>query len=309
MKDAIKFLASVANGKINPSLGFIRVMNGKAQAGDSSVFVQMDCDIGLDVTMKADRALAAMNAIKGDPKFKQTEKGIVISGGGTRVTVPTISNDSFPQMDAEGEPEPINGKLIPSLSIAKSFTAENDVRECLNGAYVADGFVRAANGHSGVKLEGIEGIDAILPKRAVEMLCKIGKEPEKVSSGHHSVTFYYEWGWVRCSVIDSKFPNMDQMFETTASPVDCSELKDAVATCKSVVSNSGRVTITPESVIGDDAVNIDLNTGLKESSYNCGLLSDMLNVSSTIAVPDDERKPAVFTGEHGLVGVVMPMIR
>lgn len=309
MKDVIKFLATVANGKINPSLGFIRVNNGIAQAGDSSVFVQMDCDLVLNATMKADRALSAVNAIKGDPKVKQTEKSVIISGGGVRVTVPTISNDDFPNVEPSGDKVSISGNIIPSLNIAKTFSADGDVREYLNGVAIKDGLVMASNGHSGVILDGVDGVDCILPKRAIDLLVKIGEEPEEVSSGFGSITFYYQWGWVRCNVIDGKFPDMTNMLIADSDPVDCASLTDAVNTCKSVVGNSGKILIDSDSVSGDDAVTVDYETGLKESSFNCGLLSTMLAVSDTIAISDDPRKPAIFSGGHGLRGLVAPVIR
>lgn len=310
MKSTIKFLASIADGKLNPAFGFVRIENNRAYAGNQVAMVMVECESTVDITVNASRALAAANAIKGELSIKVNEKSATISGGGVKVIAPTIPNDQFPKIEPEGSKISISGKILDSLRVAKQFSAENDTRPIFNGVYVGEN-IRATDGKHGVRLNGIDGISAILPVKAVDLLLKIGEEPISASCATTSVTFHYQWGWARCHVIDGKYPceQMDNGMATNAEFKDIGALKDAVSTCKSVIGNNGDIIINNHSVKGDDAVTVDIDTGIDDARFNCGLFSKCIDVADALAISDGERSPAVFKGDNGLVGFVMPVVR
>ena len=310
MKNTIKFLASIADGKLNQALGFVRIENSRAYAGNQVAMVMMECESAVDITVNASRALAAVNAIKGDLSIKANEKSATISGGGVKVIAPTIPNEQFPKIEPEGTKIAISGKILDSLRVAKQFAAANDARPIFNGVYVGES-IRATDGKHGVKLDGVEGISAILPSKAIDLLLKIGEEPIEASCATTSTTFHYQWGWVRCNVIDGKYPceQMDNGLLTNAEFKEIKGLRDAVSTCKSVIGNNGDVIIDSQTVSGDDAVTVEVETGIESGRFNSGLLAKCLDVAESLAVSDNDRGQAVFKGDNGMVGFVMPVVK
>lgn len=304
MKNEIKFLSKVADKKA----GYIRVMPTCLQAADGVVSVQINADTGLDLTMSAGKAVSAANAIKGDIKTKQTDKSIILSGGGVRVTVPTVDNSQFPEIETQGDKVEIDGEIIEQLKVASKFAADGDVRAFLNGVNLSDGKVMASNGHCGVILDGINGIDAVIPKRTINLMVDVADNPTHVSSGFLSVTFYYDWGFIKTQVIDAKYPDMSKLMremDNYSSPI---ELSDAVSTCKKI---GGQKVIIDGNKIADESasVEVDLERSYPQCSFMTDLLDKILSVADEVALPDstqEENAPAMIRGKNGLIGVVMP---
>jgi DNA polymerase III sliding clamp (beta) subunit (PCNA family) len=269
--------------------------------------VQINCDTGLDLTMSAGKAISAAGAIKGDIKTKKTDKSIILSGGGVRVTVPTVENSSFPEIETKGDKIAIDGEIVEQLNIASKFAADGDVRPFLNGVNLEDGKVMASNGHCGVILNGVDGVSAIIPKRTVNLMADLDN-PTHVSSAFMAVTFWYEWGFIKTQVIAAKYPDMNRVMRDMDNYINPSELKTAVATCKSI---GDQTVIIEGNKMTDDtgAVEIDLDGDYPRCSFMAELLDKALSVATEIALPDaskDSGAPAMIKGDHGLIGVVMP---
>lgn len=307
MKDQIKLLAKVADKKT----GNIRIKPNCMRATNWTITIHINHESDLDVTAKADKVIGAANAIKGEINIKQTDKSIVMSGGNIRVTCPTVDNSEFPDSEPAKDHKTVNGGIIPQLKLAALFAADNDVRPFLNGVYMADGYIRASDGHAGVRLDGVEGISAILPKQTVALLADIGDEPESVGSEGMSITFFYSWGWVKSQVINAKFPDMDRLFLDVDSYTDTKPIGDAVAIIRKI-SGPGAKIIIDGGKITDELSDIEIETdgSYPRCSFGAELLDRGLSVAKEIALPNnkvDEKKPAMIRGDFGLIGVVMPV--
>lgn len=307
MKDQIKLMAKVADKKT----GAIRIKPDCMKAFNGAISMQVNYESGLDVTVKAEKAIGAANAIKGEINIKQTEKSVIMSGGNVRVTCPTVDNSEFPDTEPAQEGSPVNGSITPQLKLAAMFAADNDVRAFLNGVYMADGYIRASDGHAGVRMDGVEGITAIIPKQTVSLLADIGEEPESVGSSGFSITFFYSWGWIKSQVIDARFPDLDALFVDMDNYVDKKPIGDSVATIRKITGSGSKVIINGRKITDElSDIEIDVDGDHPGCAFGADLLDRALAVANEIALPNNGREgsgPAMIRGDYGLIGAVMPV--
>lgn len=307
MKDQIKLLAKVTDKKT----GNIRIKPNCMRATNGTITIHINHESDLDVTAKADKVIGAANAIKGEIKIKQTDKSIVMSGGNVRVTCPIVDNSEFPDSEPAQESSPVKGSITPQLKLAAMFAADNDVRPFLNGVYMGDGYIRASDGHAGVRLDGVDGITAILPKQAVSLLVDIGEEPESVGNSNFSITFFYPWGWIKSQVIDARFPDMDRLFLDVENYCDTKPIGDAVATIRKITGPGSKIIIEGNKITDElKSIVIDVDGEYPLCAFGAELLDRGLSAAKEIALPDngyDGTKPAMIRGDFGLIGAVMPV--
>lgn len=307
MKDQIKLLAKVADKKT----GAIRIKPDCMKATNGMISMQVNYESGLDVTVKAEKAIGAANAIKGEIKIKKTDKSVIMSGGNIKVTCPTVDNSEFPDTDPSQEKSPVDGEIIPQLKIALGFAADNDVRAFLNGVYMADGYVRSSDGHAGVRLDGVDGVKAILPKPTVSLLSDIGDEPESIGCSGFSITFFYPWGWIKSQVIDARFPDLDALFVEMDNYSDTKPIGDAVATIRKISGPGAKIIIDGNKITDElSDIEIEVDGEYPHCAFGAELLDRGLSVATEIALPNngnDGGKPSMIRGDYGLIGAVMPV--
>ena len=307
MKDQIKFAAKAVDKKT----GLMKLENNAITSTNGRITIHIECETGIDAVIKADNAIGAANAIKGEMKAKKTGASVMFLGGGAKVRAPIVEDSAFPNVDPGSDSKKIEGDFLGAMKTASLFAADGDVRKFLNGVSLSNGKVQASNGHVGVILDGIDGLDVIIPKETVAILCDVGDAPESASSNAASITFFYPWGWIKSVVIDSRFPEMEKLFRGADDYFKGDILADAVSTIRKIKGSGAKVIIDGAKVQSDDGeVVIESDGDFNRCSFSADLLDKVLSVATEISLPDatkNDNAPGMFKGVNGLIGAIMPM--
>lgn len=319
MYDKLKTAYGAVSKKgVSSILTKMRIKNGLVVGtnGSLTIGVQVPELEHLDITLAADKFLKAIATA--DPsklKMKVTDTGrLSITAGKFRALIPTIPNDSFPEVQIDGNMLDCNN-ILEGLKCVAPFMGDDAIRVWSNGVRLTKDFMYATNNVSMVKYEVRMIVpDMVIPRGTVTELLRINKEPVATVADDSSVTFIMDdETWVNSQTIDSKWPDVEHIFVNTdtVEPVH-PELAKAV---KDIVPFCNDMTL-PAIYFSKDG--ITTSEGDLQSTYegielpDACFHADLLN----ILLPHIEQvdwshypKPCPFLGAGGkLTGVCMGLI-
>jgi hypothetical protein len=237
MLEAVELVAKAAAERdIVPILRFVCVQDGRAQAGDSRVCVDVPlAEASLQgLCIEADKLLHGMRAAKGKPVLRTKEGRLEIrrpSGGWT---------------DAKTR-EPLEYSLVPPpagaalgrvamepLKRIKGFISENAIHAWSVGVLLREGYAYATNGISFVARTPVEytGPDVCLPVYCLDKILSLPFSGyDAVDGGDRGLYLVNGDVWVRTTAITLPWPDIAKMFadfpaELPALPA--AQLKEAL---------------------------------------------------------------------------------
>jgi len=203
------------------ALRHIRLYDGRAQASDASIAIDVPFECGgLDVTVPASEFASALE-ICDAPEFKMMASGrLQVKQGGFKASLPLFDNLAYPKSAPDGDKyEPGDG-LLEAFATARPFTG--DLKAWTKGVSIREGYVYATNGMSlvRVKVDVDEAIRITVPESAVSELVRIGLPITALRVSETSCTFKLGAKvWLRAQLISEEAPDMSKMIEPCDTPV------------------------------------------------------------------------------------------
>lgn len=215
-----------------PSRSTMPILNTVAikSEGGKIELTGTDLEVGIKVSTEYDapdfaccvdakRLVAAINIID-KPKFRLTDKHIIVQQGSMRFTLPHFPFDNHPGLaEADESDVLISGDVVKLMADVRYAQAKNDVRFYLNGVYLCaeNGklSVIASNGHRvAIRYkECDQNFKIILPTNAVNNIIK--HRPDTISIGRMVRCIKPDFEMV-CKPIDGKFPEFSRMLGTSS---------------------------------------------------------------------------------------------
>ena len=314
-----KVHGAVSKRGVSSVLKMLRINKGKVIGTNGSLTIGATITEleHLDVTLDADKFLKAVAiADESNLKITVTTTGRVkIASGKFKAFIPTVPNDRFPMSAPEGELIKCEG-LLPAIKAVSPFIGDDAIRKWSNGCLITNKYVYATNNVTLVRYNVKMDVPSIvIPRGCVTELVRINKEPLGVVCDKSSITFIMDDEvWVKSSLIDLPWPDMDGFFErNTDLPYIPDDLLTAVESvlpfCEDnklpKIHFSSEGVSTSEGALGSNYEGIDLPIGCFHASVLMDILPSITHIDFS-----NYPKPCPFEGNDGLLqGVLMGLIQ
>lgn len=222
MSDSIKLLRGIVHEKSDvKALRYIRLYNGRAQASDGAVTLDVPFDAdGLDVTVPGEKFLTAMTR-EGSPTLKMMRSGrLQVKNGALKLSLVLLDNKLFPLLSPDGEKFTNCDKLYGAFQMVKPFTGGE--RVWLNGVHMRDDYLYATNGFSMIRVRTDAGVTIgnTIPIAAITKIVAIKEPVTALRAGEYAVTFKLgDDIWLRTQLITEQAPNMERLISDTDIPI------------------------------------------------------------------------------------------
>ena len=309
---------AVSKRGISSILSMVRLQKGLVIGTNGTVTIGARVEelSHLDVTTPADRFLKAMaTADLSKLKIKHLDSGrLSVVAGKFRAFIPTEDNEHFPQIEPTGQLIECSG-LIEALRAVAPFMGDDAIRTWSNGVLLTNDYVYATNNVSLVRYKVDMTLPSIiLPRVTVLELLRIAKEPMGTITDEHSVSFILDEDvWVKSSLIDGKWPDIEKFFEDRngMKPIN-PELIKAVETIAPFCPDAGlpKIFFSSEGVRTDEGSTSSEYTDI-ELPVGCYHADVLRTVLPLIDVVNWDRYPKAcpFEGSGGkLQGLMMGMV-
>ena len=184
-----------------------------------------------DITVNAEKFKMALSACNGQVKYTLTDGGkLAIKNGGFKAVIAMSDHNLYPKLSVDGAILPLGG-LLPILTKLQPFISENANQLWATGVLFRDGWAYATDNTvlARVKLESVLKKDIVIPSFAIDMIIKIGVEPDRILLSKNRLTFVYADFWMSAMLLTSDWPDISKHFtEIKELPIIPSNLKDSV---------------------------------------------------------------------------------
>lgn len=313
-----KAYGAVSKKGVSSILTMMRIKKGLVIGTDGNLTIGVGVPElkHLDITVPADKFLKAISiADLSKIKLKVTAGGkLSIVAGKFRVLIPTVPNESFPEVTTSGDLIQCEG-ILQALKVVSPFIGDDAIRKWSNGARLTDNYIYCTNNVTIVKYKVNMSVpEIIIPRATVHELLRIGEEPIGVVADTASITFILENDcWINSKIIDGKWPDVEQLFQDTENlPPVHPELLEAVSSVTPFCADSKfpAILFSEEGISTKDGDMSSSYSGIKlpHSSFHATVLTLLLPSIETI---DWGRypKPCPFQGVGGkLQGAVMGLL-
>lgn len=308
MKDQLNIVrGAVSKKELVPVLTAFHIYDGRLQGMNGFLAIDTSCAMlkEMNITIPAERFMRAVDACENEPELSLTKSSLLVMGKTLKITVPLMPHADFPKQEVEGEKEKISN-LLSVLNKLYPFIAEDATRPWACGVMLKNNFAYATNNVSMVKVPFKHSYDGlVIPLHAVNELLRIKQEPTHIFLAKSWITFTMNNCWLKARLIESKWPEVDNLFEKCKikTPEGLADEVDLLAK----FANKG---VSPAIAFEDERVTLReggaefKRRGLPKGFYRAEPLARCLRAATHM---DFSKYPAAvpFKGEDGLMGVLM----
>jgi DNA polymerase III sliding clamp (beta) subunit (PCNA family) len=324
MKDVLRQVRGAVSTKdFIPVLTSFHIYAGRVQGSNGRIAIDFPCPelAGLEVTVKAERFLNAVDCCEGEPDLHITEGGkLTVKKKSFRAYLPLVDHTTFPRATPD-PPEvllPAEPSFVEVLHDLLPFISQDASRpwacgaQIVRGALPGDGRIYATNNVILVRRDfPWPSAPVTLPRSAVDEIVRIGETPTHVTVRPNHITLYYKnGGWLQASTMAHVWPDVEKMFiEDTLPPLPVmleGAIKKVLPFCRDkgipVVVFSEKGIATEE---GEYYAEVS-DTPMPAGRFNANQLLSVLYVATRM---DFARypNPCPFSNERDLRGLLVGM--
>ena len=295
---ALKTLAPVVpQAGLMPVLSSVALADGMVHASDGRVSMSLAADACPFATCVPYRPLvAALEAAGAAAQLSHVNDHLSIASKGFRARLRTLALDAWPMsISPQSKREKMPEGFVDLLKVMRAFIATDATRPWANCVLVRGGYMYATNNVSMVrcKVNLPPKLSCKLTQSAVDVLCKVDFDPQRISIDDQCVEFEIknvtsgkQVVTLNCLQHAGDWPDVERMFEDVGklSTVPAG-LKDAVATLSRltdaltpVLVMEGNTVSTTEG--GDVHAQVDLPKKMPDGRYALSTLSSVLSVAT-----------------------------
>lgn len=327
MLEALRFVKGAVSRKdFQPELMHFRINDGRIKSFNGLIALSAPIDLDMTATPKAVKFMKAIEGCNTTTAIHMTPSGLlsIRSGKFTARVECFRANDEDEWDEAEAVSsildhiEPEGAKIEFPVSILKAaktleaFISDDASRPWANGILLRDHSAYATNNIVFVEYWlGADVPEINIPAQAVRELLRVGEEPETVSVGENSVTFFFSGDrWLRAQRLSTSWPDLspllDRVGELAAFP---DGIFDAVELLKPFVSVEGRIHFRPGVVStnleGGEGGTVEVAGVPERGAYHWEHLLSLRGVAEEIDF-SFHPQPCPFRGER-VRGVIQGM--
>jgi len=301
MIEALNIVKSAINAK-HPidALRHLRIVDQRVQASNGTICVDVAIDSELDITVPAERFIAAINICNSDAKITAKNDHLSVSCKNFRTRIPLIENVMYPRLQADGKEYPILADTLDQFNLLKQFVG--DKIEWTKGILLSNEYAYATNTFVMVRAKMPFNIDVpvVVPVAAFNELVRIDKNPTSVKISQSSISFLFEDGFLRSQLIDAQWPDVVNRFPDFTADAVPEGLAIAVEQL-ALFTDDMRVEFNSDGIrTGETVFNFE---NLPTIAYNIEHLNAVLKIATHI---DFTQKASRFKGNNidGLIAAV-----
>lgn len=221
MLETLKFVrAAVCKAGHNPAQMHFRIRGGTIQANNGRLAIQCPFPSDLDCCPHAGQFFKAVAACD-DVIAMHVEAGrLVIRSGKFKSSVHLCEKSAFRDFVPTGGMFPVPQPIIPTLRKLFPFVSDDERRPWACGVQFVNNSAIATNSITIVEhwLPFAFPVIVNIPRDAIAELIRLKMEPIGIQAAPHAVTFHLpEGAWVACSVLDYKWPDVQNVFNQAAA--------------------------------------------------------------------------------------------
>jgi DNA polymerase sliding clamp subunit (PCNA homolog) len=293
MLDVLKFVKGAVSKKdFVPALTHFRISDGRITGYNGKLCLSAPIALDVDCCPKAVPFVKAIEACEETAQLHVTQSGkLSIRSGKFRAHVDTLEVVAFPDVQPEGLPVEIDGKLLPAMRVMHDFISEDASRPwsiglLLNGSSAfATNNVIVAEMWLGYRFPYRVNV----PRYAIKEMIRIGEEPVGLQLSARSITIHYKGGkWMRSQLIDMDWPDAADLLDSKSTgaaapfPPGFFEALDKISP---FVDDHNRVYLLGDrvSTAQDEGTSVDV-AGLPEGHalFNHAMLSSLNGTAHSI---------------------------
>ena len=316
MLETLKFVqGAVASKGFAPELTHFCIKDGMVKGFNGALALASPIDLALDVTPKAIPFIKAILACKDTTTMTLTPTGrLSIKSGKFKAFVECI-DDTYPDVQPEGEKIPITGDFMSALKKVAPFIAEDASKPWARGVLFNGQTITATNNIVVVQhwLTEPFPVKVNVPINAVKELIRIKDTLTHFSMSDRSITFYYSSGrWLRSNLIETAWPDIDRVLDKDSNQQAFPEgFFMAIEDIKHFAEETGRLILADGKICttlveGEGASVLLDNLPANKASFNTKHLASIEGVADTIDL-SQYPAPCIFYGDN-LRGAIIGMI-
>lgn len=228
MLNDLKFVqAAVAKKDYVPELTFFQIENGRIKAYNGVIAISTPTDLAVTAMPKATAFIKAMERAPEDTEvvLNLTQAGrLGVKAGTFRVFVECHAEQSYPDVEPEGEYYALPGGILPVMRKLSPIMGVDASRPWAMGilfdgqsAFATNNIVLAE-----VWMDHMLPCKVNIPAEAIKALINARVEPIGVQVSERNATFHYESGaWLRTSLGDLEWPDLTPILsrDHNAAPI------------------------------------------------------------------------------------------
>ncbi len=315
MLDELKFVqGAVSKKNFLPALTHFRIEAGNIRSFNGTLALSSPIKLDIDCTPKADPFIKAIQKCTETVSMSLTKAGRLRIQSGTFKVFINCTEEETHHVEPEGELHDIDGEVfLKAIKTIAPFIGIDASRPWSNGILLKGQSAYATNNVSLVEYWVGNSFPVIcnIPKSAIVEIIRINKPPTKVQISNKSISFLYEDDkWIRTSLLDICWPDLDKILNTPSNPVPIDErIFEGLESIKPFVDKLGRVYIQNEtictSIIEGEGATYEIPDFKSEGAYQLGILNLLKNTATKIDF-STYPKPCLFFGER-LRGAIIGM--
>lgn len=244
---------AVAKKDFVPALTHFHIANGRVKGFNGRMALCSPIGIDLEATPKAVAFNKAIQACQDTVQLSMTPTGrLAIKSGGFKAFVECAADESFPDVEPEGELITLPGGLLSTLKVLHPFIAEDASRPWARGIMFSGQSAYATNNIVILErwIEQPFPVQVNIPKDAITEILRIGQEPTAIQVSQNSVTFHFDGDrWLRTQTFSLDWPDLKKVLDRECHPVPPpAALFDAVETLSPFVQDNGAIYFNKESI-------------------------------------------------------------
>ncbi len=220
MLEALKFVqGAVAKKDFVPALTHFRIKDGFVRGFNGALSLCSPIDLDLDITPQAVPFVKAIQTCKSVVTMHVTDSGRLAVKSGKFKAFINSSDDTFPEVNPSGTRVELEGNLLEALAKLAPFMAEDASRPWANGILLRGQSAYATNNVILVEQWMPESFpcEINIPKKAVQELLRIKKEPIALQMDDVSATFWFdEKRWLRTNLLALEWPDVHKILQAAS---------------------------------------------------------------------------------------------
>lgn len=246
---ALEFASCVIDDKVTE----VRISHGWLCATNGVVTVGHPVSEELDCAVRAATLLAALRRCKEAYSLTQSAAAVSVKSGSFSASAPATDPVLYAPCVPDDPCGPFSDDVRKALAIVEPFTAESEPRVVCssvllqgNSCVATDGIALAEAWH-GYHLPP----DIVLPKKGVQLLCKVARPATSFGFSEGSLTVYFEGGaWLKLQRYQTKYADYGRLFPEHVIP---RELPPKLfETVKALQDFDDAFRMTPEGLAAED---------------------------------------------------------
>lgn len=219
---------AVSSKDLLPVLTHFHIYDGRIQGGNGFVTIDAPCSLRWNVTVPADRLIAALSACKVEPVLSVSPTRLSVKAGAFSAWVPLLPQDEYPRGEATSGVTHTCSSLRETIKKCYDFIGTDASRPWGRALLLRDGFAWATMNTALIRVPQPWPCEVEVPVFALDELLRMPDDPDGFAADENSITFFYKDGaWLRSQLFSSHWPDVSGL--ARLMDVECEPLPAGLA--------------------------------------------------------------------------------